>query len=92
MLRFFVNGSFLYNVGDAEHLGKATVCTVGLSESVPCPETTSANVCGFPWTQTCQSHQGGVTGLQMNDVERLIINYILFMTLCATSDCNFNFC
>ena len=25
-LRFFANGSFLYNVGDAEHLSKATVC------------------------------------------------------------------
>ncbi|XP_062849576.1 putative nuclease HARBI1 [Trichomycterus rosablanca] len=25
-LRFFANRSFLYNVGDAEHLGKATVC------------------------------------------------------------------
>ncbi|KAK0153484.1 hypothetical protein N1851_004826 [Merluccius polli] len=24
-LRFFANGSFLYNVGDAEHLSKATV-------------------------------------------------------------------
>ncbi|KAK0136220.1 putative nuclease HARBI1 [Merluccius polli] len=27
-LRFFANGSFLYNVGDAEHLSKATVCRV----------------------------------------------------------------
>ncbi|KAK0137689.1 putative nuclease HARBI1 [Merluccius polli] len=25
-LRFFANGSFLYNVGDTEHLSKATVC------------------------------------------------------------------
>ncbi|XP_060947077.1 putative nuclease HARBI1 [Limanda limanda] len=25
-LRFFANGSFLYNVGDAEHISKATVC------------------------------------------------------------------
>ncbi|XP_062327791.1 putative nuclease HARBI1 [Osmerus eperlanus] len=25
-LRFFANGSFLYNIGNAEHLGKATVC------------------------------------------------------------------
>ncbi|XP_056453570.1 putative nuclease HARBI1 isoform X2 [Gadus chalcogrammus] len=25
-LRFFANGSFLYNVGDAEHVSKATVC------------------------------------------------------------------
>ena len=25
-LRFFANGSFLYNIGDAEHIGKATVC------------------------------------------------------------------
>lgn len=25
-LRFFATGSFLYSVGDAEHLGKATVC------------------------------------------------------------------
>ena len=25
-LRFFANGSFLHNVGDAEHLSKATVC------------------------------------------------------------------
>ncbi|TKS65903.1 putative nuclease HARBI1 [Collichthys lucidus] len=25
-LRFFANGSFLYNIGDAEHLSKATVC------------------------------------------------------------------
>ncbi|XP_042356774.1 putative nuclease HARBI1 [Plectropomus leopardus] len=25
-LRFFANGSFLYDVGDAEHLSKATVC------------------------------------------------------------------
>ena len=25
-LRFFANGSFLYNIGDAEHFGKATVC------------------------------------------------------------------
>ncbi|XP_059212521.1 putative nuclease HARBI1 [Centropristis striata] len=25
-LRFFANGSFLYNIGDAEHYGKATVC------------------------------------------------------------------
>ena len=25
-LCFFANGSFLYNVGDAEHLSKATVC------------------------------------------------------------------
>uniref|UniRef100_A0AAQ5Z7X2 DDE Tnp4 domain-containing protein n=1 Tax=Amphiprion ocellaris TaxID=80972 RepID=A0AAQ5Z7X2_AMPOC len=25
-LRFFANGSFLYNVGDAEHLSKTTVC------------------------------------------------------------------
>ncbi|KAK0139796.1 hypothetical protein N1851_023297 [Merluccius polli] len=25
-LRFFANGSFLYNVGEAEHLSKATVC------------------------------------------------------------------
>ena len=25
-LRFFANGSSLYNIGDAEHLGKATVC------------------------------------------------------------------
>ena len=23
---FFANGSFLYNMGDAEHFGKATVC------------------------------------------------------------------
>uniref|UniRef100_A0AAQ5Y637 Nuclease HARBI1 n=1 Tax=Amphiprion ocellaris TaxID=80972 RepID=A0AAQ5Y637_AMPOC len=26
VLRFFANGSFLYNVGDAEHFSKATVC------------------------------------------------------------------
>ncbi|KAK0144350.1 putative nuclease HARBI1 [Merluccius polli] len=25
-LRCFANGSFLYNIGDAEHIGKATVC------------------------------------------------------------------
>ena len=25
-LRFFANGSFLYNIGNAEHFGKATVC------------------------------------------------------------------
>ncbi len=25
-LRFFANGSFLYNIGDAEHISKATVC------------------------------------------------------------------
>nr|XP_024654062.1 putative nuclease HARBI1 [Maylandia zebra] len=25
-LRFFANGSFLYNIGDAEHVSKATVC------------------------------------------------------------------
>ena len=25
-LHFFANSSFLYNIGDAEHLGKATVC------------------------------------------------------------------
>ena len=25
-LRFFSTGSFLYSVGDAEHIGKATVC------------------------------------------------------------------
>lgn len=25
-LRFFATGSFLYNVADAEHVGKATVC------------------------------------------------------------------
>ncbi|MGH0183452.1 UNVERIFIED_CONTAM: hypothetical protein FKN15_022251 [Acipenser sinensis] len=25
-LRFFANGSFLYNIGDAEHIPKATVC------------------------------------------------------------------
>lgn len=25
-LRFFANGSFLYNIGDAENIGKATVC------------------------------------------------------------------
>ena len=25
-LRFFANGTFLYNIGDAEHLSKATVC------------------------------------------------------------------
>ncbi|XP_061586279.1 putative nuclease HARBI1 [Cololabis saira] len=25
-LRFFANGSFLYNIGDAEHIGKATAC------------------------------------------------------------------
>ncbi|KAK0152189.1 putative nuclease HARBI1 [Merluccius polli] len=25
-LRFFANGSFLYNIGDAEHIGKAAVC------------------------------------------------------------------
>ena len=25
-LRFSANGSFLYNIGDAEHFGKATVC------------------------------------------------------------------
>lgn len=25
-LRFFANGSFLYNIGDAENVGKATVC------------------------------------------------------------------
>lgn len=24
--RFFATGSFLYSVGDAEHIGKATVC------------------------------------------------------------------
>ncbi|XP_062287204.1 putative nuclease HARBI1 [Scomber scombrus] len=26
VLRFYANGSFLYNIGDAEHVGKATVC------------------------------------------------------------------
>nr|XP_040025222.1 putative nuclease HARBI1 [Gasterosteus aculeatus aculeatus] len=27
-LRFFANGSFLYNIGDAEHISKATVCRI----------------------------------------------------------------
>ena len=32
---FFATGSFLYSVGDVEHIGKATVCrSVRLSEAV----------------------------------------------------------
>jgi len=33
VLRFFANGSFLYNVGDAEHLSKETVCR-GVRDSI----------------------------------------------------------
>ncbi|XP_049890939.1 putative nuclease HARBI1 [Epinephelus moara] len=40
-LRFFANSSFLYNIGDAEHIGKATVCravrkvTIALKRLLP---------------------------------------------------------
>ena len=50
-LRLFANGSFLYNVGDAEHVSK------GCSKCDTCTETATIHVCSVPKSQTQQTSQ-----------------------------------
>ena len=71
-LRFFANWSFLYNVGDAEHLSKATVCRavrkvcLALKRLLPMfvvfpghkPVRAIKEVLGGGWTQRMSSLQG----------------------------------
>ncbi len=59
-LRFFANGSFLYNIGDAEHISKATVCRT-VRKVCLALKRFQRFFCGVSWPQTPESHQRGVS-------------------------------
>ncbi|KAK0135732.1 hypothetical protein N1851_028409 [Merluccius polli] len=58
--RFFANGSFLYNIGDAEHYGKATVCRAVRKVILALKCLLPVMVVFVPRTQTCLKNQRGI--------------------------------
>ena len=73
-LRFFANGSFLYNIGDAEHIGKATVCravrkvTLALKRLLPVMVV-------FPGHKPRRNSTGLQVATNVEKIYSVILNY-----------------
>ncbi|KAK0144272.1 putative nuclease HARBI1 [Merluccius polli] len=73
-LRFFANGSFLYNIGDAEHIGKATVCravrkvTLALKRLLPVMVV-------FPGHKPRRNSTGLQVATNVENIYSVILNY-----------------
>ena len=67
-LRFFANGRFLFNIGDAENLSKATVCRAVRKVSLALKRLLPTIVV-FPGHKPVRVIKGSSTGLQGNDEE-----------------------
>ena len=74
-LRFFANCSFIYNIGNAEHFGKATVCRAVRKVILALKRLLPVMVV-FPGHKPLRTIYS--TGLQVTDVEMIysiILNY-----------------
>lgn len=84
-LRFFANGSFLYNIGDAENISKATVCRAVRKVSLALKRRINSFVVfpGHKPVGVIKEEFHRIAGECRNQLKCMIINHIQLMTWCC---------
>ena len=73
-LRCFANGSFLYNIGDAEHIGKSTVCRAVRKVSLALKRLLPVMVV-FPGHKPRRNSTGLQVATNVEIIYSVILNY-----------------